>query len=137
MLTVSWFYETFQHVLNEWPFMVLMGSFFIVTCVLKTGGIYLTQFRKFKHCVLITLLSNLFFFGGLFAMLFFQFKPTTEFQLFYGLLCLAFIFIDLLFISIFSRKASWISGVLGILFIDSLIISTVSIFLVIQFYLFA
>lgn len=137
MLTVSWFYETFEHLLHEWPFMVLASSFFIVTWVLKTGGIYLTGFRKFKSCVLLTLLSNLVFFGGLFALLFLQFKPFSSIQEFYGLLCVAAVGIDLLFVSLFSRKGSWLSGILGILLADSLIIASMSAFFAFQFYLLA
>lgn len=137
MLTVSWFYETFEHLLHEWPFMVLAGSFFIVTWVLKTGGIYLTGFRKFKSCVLLTFLSNLLFFGGLFAILFLQFKPFTSFQEFYGLLCAAAVSIDVLFVTLFSRKGSWLSGILGIFLADSLIITSMSAFFAFQFYLLA
>jgi len=135
MLTVSWFYETFEHLLHEWPFMVLAGSFFIVTWVLKTGGIYLTGFRKFKSCVLLTFLSNLIFFGGLFTLLFLKFKPFSTFQQFYGLLCASAVGIDLLFVSLFSYKSSWLSGILGILLADSLIISSISAFFIFQFYL--
>ncbi len=137
MLTVSWFYDAFEHFLHEWPFMVLAGSFFIVTWVLKTGGIYLTGFRKFKTCMLITFLSNLVFFGGLFALLFLKFKPFSTVQEFYGLLCVTAVAIDILFVSTFSRKTSWLSGILGILFADSLIISSMSAFFAFQFYLLA
>jgi hypothetical protein len=137
MLTVSWFYETFEHLLHEWPFMVLAGSFFIVIWMLKTGAIYLTGFRKFKSCVLLTLLSNLIFFGGLFTLLFLKFKPFSTVQEFYGLLCVAAVVIDLLFVSLFSQKGSWLSGILGIFLADSLIIASMSMFFAFQFYLLA
>jgi hypothetical protein len=137
MLTVSWFYETFDHMLHEWPFMVLAGSFFIVTWMLKTGGIYLTGFQKFKKCVFLTLLSNLIFFGGLFTMLFLKFKPFTSVQEFIGILTGAAVGLDILFVTIFSRKTSWLSGVLGILLADTLIIASVSLFFALQFYLLA
>lgn len=135
MLTVSWFYETFDHMLHEWPFMVLAGSFFIVTWVLKTGGIYLTGFQKFKKCVFLTLLSNLIFFGGLFTLLLLKIKPFTSVQEFIGILAGAAVGLDVLFVTFFSLRTSWLNGMLGILLADSLIITSISLFFVLQFYL--
>lgn len=137
MLTVSWFYETFDHMLHEWPFMVLVGSFFIVTWMLKTGGIYLTGFQKFTKCVLLTLLSNLIFLGGLFTLFFFNIKPFSSIQEFFGILTNAAVGLDILFLTIFSRNASWFSGLLGILLADSLIIASTYLFFAFQFYLLA
>ncbi len=137
MLTVSWFYETFVHVLHEWTFMVLAGSFFIVTWMLKTGGIYLTGFQKFKKCVFLTLLSNLIFWVGLFTVLFFKFKPFASVQEFIGIVTGAAVGLDILFVTIFSRRTSWLNGILGILLADSLIIVSISLFFAFQFYLLA
>ncbi|MCX7742960.1 MAG: hypothetical protein N2167_00195 [Flavobacteriales bacterium] len=137
MLTVSWFYETFDHMLHEWPFMVLAGSFFIVTWVLKTGGIYLTGYKKFKNCVFLTLSSNLIFFGALFILFFLKIKPFASVQEFFVLLIVTAVSLDILFITIFSQKSSWLNGVFGILLADSLIIASITIFFAFQFYLLA
>ncbi|MBW7936299.1 MAG: hypothetical protein H3C71_03910 [Flavobacteriales bacterium] len=135
MLTISWFYETFSHILQEWPFMVLAGSLFIITWIIKSCGLTLAGYAKFKRALGIALIANILVFGGFFTMLFLQYRPTAILQMFILILVIGALIVDVFIVTIFTGKGRWIGGILGILMSDAIITISTIVFLVLRFYL--
>ncbi|MBE2247527.1 MAG: hypothetical protein IAE67_09740 [Candidatus Competibacteraceae bacterium] len=137
MLTISWFYETFPHILHEWPFMILAGSFFIVTWIIKASALMWSGYARFSKSLWVTLISNILSLGGLFAIFFFNIRYTPELSYFFLITAGSMFFIDFVITSLFTGKGSWVGGILGILLADALIIISTTLFFAFRFYILA
>ena len=135
MKTTTELFMLFQDSIHEPLFLVIVGVLILTLIGIKTSGLTLSRFKKPGWNLLHSFISFILFSSAIFSLFFFQIPITHQLNIFYLLIAGLLIGIDIIYFTIVTGKSSWISGMLGILFSDAVILIVFGLFALIQFHL--